>query len=77
MESLFDKLSNRSGPTSILRWQDLQIIKIFYRCFYRELHHRHGLVIRPWDPAPSGSMHQGDAELIKEALGHTYPWPPP
>jgi hypothetical protein len=57
MESLFDKLSNRFGPTSILRWQGLQIIKIFCHCFYRELHHRHGLVIHPWDPGPSGSTH--------------------
>ena len=27
MKSLFDKLSNRSGPTSISRWHGFQIIK--------------------------------------------------
>jgi hypothetical protein len=33
MESLFDKLSNRSGPISISHWQDLQIIETFCRYF--------------------------------------------
>jgi hypothetical protein len=33
IESLFDKLSNRSGPTSISCQQGLQIIMIFYHCF--------------------------------------------
>ena len=56
MERLFDKLSNRSGPTLISRRQGIQIIKILCCCFWRELHHRHGLVIYPRDPAPSGIM---------------------
>jgi hypothetical protein len=36
MESLFDKLSNRSGPTSISHWQGLEIIETFRRYFCRE-----------------------------------------
>jgi hypothetical protein len=55
MESLFDKLSNRSGLILILRRQGLQTIKIFCHYFYRELHCRHRLVIHSWDPGPSGS----------------------
>jgi hypothetical protein len=77
MESLFDKLSNRSSPTLISCRQGLQIIKIFYRCFCQGLHRRHGLVIHPWDPGLSESTPQGDGELTKKALGHPTPWPPP
>jgi hypothetical protein len=36
MERLFDKISNRSGPTSISRQQGLQIIVTSCHCFYRE-----------------------------------------
>ena len=35
MESLFDKLSNRSGSISISHQQGLQITNIFYRYFWR------------------------------------------
>jgi hypothetical protein len=45
MESLFNKLSNRSGPTSISHCQGLQIIKIFCHYFYRVIRCRRGLVI--------------------------------
>jgi hypothetical protein len=45
MENLFDKLSNRSGPTLISHWQGLQIIKIFCCYFCRELHRYHGLAL--------------------------------
>jgi hypothetical protein len=55
MESLFDELSNRSSLISISHQQGLQIIKIFCRYFYQELHCCHGLVIHLWDPGPSGS----------------------
>jgi hypothetical protein len=54
IESLFDKISNRSGPTSISCQQGLQIIMILYHYFCRELHRRHVLVIHPWYPGPSG-----------------------
>ena len=37
IESLFDKLSNISGPTSISRRQGLQIIKTFCHCSCRKL----------------------------------------
>jgi hypothetical protein len=47
------ELSNRSGPTSISHWQDLQIIETFYRYFCRVLRRRCGLVIHTWDPGPS------------------------
>jgi hypothetical protein len=65
MESLFDKLSNIFGPTSILHWQGLQIIKTFYSYFYRELRRRHGLVIHTWDPGPSWSTPQEDGEHLR------------
>jgi hypothetical protein len=45
MERLFDKLSNRIGPTSISHWQDLEIIETFRRYFYLVLQRRRGLVI--------------------------------
>jgi hypothetical protein len=76
MESLFDKLSNRSGPISISRRQGLQITNIFYRYFWRELHCRYGLVRHPWDPGPSWSMPQEDGEHLRDGLGHPPPWPP-
>ena len=47
MENLFDKLSNRFCPTSITRWQGLQIIKTFCHYFCRKLYRRHGLVVHP------------------------------
>jgi hypothetical protein len=59
VESLFDKLSNRSGSTSISRWQGLQIIMIFCHYFYWELHHHHGLFFYSWYPSRSGSTPQG------------------
>ena len=73
IESLFDKLSNRSGPISISCRQGHQIMKTCCRYFCRELRHHHGLVIHPWDLGPSWSTPQGDGELTKEALGR----PPP
>jgi hypothetical protein len=33
--------------------------RYFCRCFCRELHYYHGLVIHPWDIGPSGSTPQG------------------
>jgi hypothetical protein len=60
IESLFDKLSNRYSPTSISHWQDIQIIEIFCRYFYRVLRRRRGLVIYTWDPGPSWSTPQED-----------------
>jgi hypothetical protein len=53
MERLFDKLSNRSGPTSISHCQGLQIIETFCRYFCRVLRHRRGLIIHTWDLDPS------------------------
>jgi hypothetical protein len=53
IKRLFDKLSNRSGLTSISRQQGLQIIVTSYHCFYQELRHRRGLVIHIWDPDPN------------------------
>jgi hypothetical protein len=77
MESLFDKLSNRSGPISISHRQDLKIIKILCRYFCRKLHCRHGLVSHPWDPGLSGSTPQKDGEPTKKAFGRPPSWPPP
>jgi hypothetical protein len=45
MESLFNKLLNRSGLTSISHWQGLEIIETFCYYFYRVLQRRRGLVI--------------------------------
>jgi hypothetical protein len=58
MESLFDKIPNRSGPTSISHWQGLQIIETFCRYFCQVLRRRRRLVIHTWDPGPSWSMPQ-------------------
>jgi hypothetical protein len=66
MESLFDKLSNRSGPTSISHCQGLQIIKIFYHYFYRVIRCRRGLVIHTWDPGLSWSTPQEDREHLRD-----------
>ena len=71
MERLFDKLLNRS------RRQGLQIIKIFCHCFCRKLHHRHELVVHPWDPGPSWSTPKGGGRHTKESLGRPPPWPLP
>ena len=72
MESLFDKHSNKSSPTSISR-QGLQIIKTFHHCFCRELRRCHGPNIHPWDPGPSWSTVIGGGRHTKESLGR----PPP
>ena len=77
MERLFDKLSNRSGPTSISHRKGLQIIKTFCYCFCRKLHRRHGLVVHPWDPGPSWSTPKVGGRHTKESLGRPPPWPPP
>jgi hypothetical protein len=77
MERLFDKLSNRSGPTLILRQQGLQIIMTSCRCFCRELQRRRGLVIHTWDTGPSWITPQEDGEHSRDAEGHPPPWPPP
>ena len=77
MESLFDKISNRSSPTSISHRQGLQIIKTFCHCFCHKLHRRHGLVVHLWDPGPSWSNPKGDRRHTKESIGCPPPWPPP
>ena len=77
MESLFDKLSNRSSPISISCQQGLQIIMTSCLYLCRELCHRHGPDIHPWDTGPSWGIPQGDEEHTKEDLGHPPPWPPP
>jgi hypothetical protein len=74
MESLFDKLSNRSSPISISHRQGFQITNILCRYFWRELHCRHGFVRHPWDLGPSWSTHQYIMSLF---LGRPPPWPPP
>jgi hypothetical protein len=73
IESLFDKLSNRSGPISISCRKGLQITNIFCRYFWRELHCRHGLVRHPRDSGPSWSTPQEDGEHLRDGLGR----PPP
>jgi hypothetical protein len=75
MEILFDKLLNRSSPTSISHWQGLQIIKRFCCYFCRVLRHRRGLVIHTWDPGPSWSMPQEDGEHLRDAQVCPPPWP--
>jgi hypothetical protein len=77
MEILFDKLSNRSGLTSISCWQGLQIIKTFCRCFGRVLRRHRGLVIHTWVLGPSWSTPQEDGEHLRDAQGCPPPWPPP
>ena len=76
MERLFDKLSNKSGLTSISHWQGLQIIMTFCHCFYQKLHCRHGLVIHPWDPGPSWRMPQRFIEEFEDAQERPPPCPP-
>ena len=68
MERLFDKLSNKSGPTSISRRKGLQIIKAFHHCFCRELLRCHGPNIHLWNPGQSWSTIQGGGEHPKESL---------
>jgi hypothetical protein len=77
MESLFDKLSNRSCSTSISHWQGLQIIETFCCYFYRVLRRRRGLVIHTWDPCPIWSTLQEDGEHLRDDQGYPPPWPPP
>ena len=77
MERLFDKISNRSGATSISCWQGLQIIKTFCHCFCRVLRRRCGLVIHTWDLRPSWSMPKEDGEHLRDAQGRPPAWPPP
>ena len=77
MESLFDNLSNKSGPTSISHRQGPQINKTFRHCFCRELHRCHGPNIHPWDLGPSWSMPKIGEEEFEDAQKHPSPWPPP
>jgi hypothetical protein len=77
IERLFDKLSNRSGPTSISCQKGLQIFVTICRYFCRELRRRRELVIHTWDPGPSWIMPQKDGEHPRDAQGHPSPWPPP
>jgi hypothetical protein len=77
MERLFDKISNRSSSTLISRWKGLQIMKIFYRCFYWELQCHRGLVIHTWDPGLSWSTPQEDGEHLRDKQGCPSPWTPP
>jgi hypothetical protein len=77
MERLFDKLSNRSGPTSISHQQGLQIIVTSCPCFSRELRRHRGLVIHTWDPDPSWITPQKDREHPRDAQGRPPPWTPP
>ena len=77
MESLFDNLSNRSGPTSISHRKGLQIIKSFCHCFCRELYRRHGLVVHTWDPGPSWRTPHRCGEYFEDAQECPPPWPPP
>jgi hypothetical protein len=77
MESLFDELSNISGPTLISHWQDLKIIETFCHYFSRVLRRRHGLVIHTWDLGPSWSTPKEDGEHLRDAQGRPLPWPPP
>jgi hypothetical protein len=77
MESLFDKLLNRSGPTSISRRQGLQIIETFCRYFLsgatmlsQACHSHLGL-------RPSWSTSQEDGEHLRDAQRCPHPWPPP
>ena len=77
MESLFDKHSNKSSPTSISRWQGLQIIKTFHHCFCRELRRCHGPNIHHWDPGPSRNMPQECGQHLRDGPGRPPPWPPP
>jgi hypothetical protein len=76
MERLFDKISNRSGPTSISHWKGLQIIETFCRYFYRVLRRRRRLVIHTWHSVLSWSMPQEDGENLRDAQGRPPPWPP-
>ena len=77
MERLFDKLSNRSGPTSISHRKGLQIIKTFRHYFCRELHRCYGPNINPWDPGPSWRTPQICEEEFEDAQKRPPPWPPP
>ena len=76
IEILFDKLSNKSGPTSISCRKGLQIINTFH-CFCRELRRCHGPNIHPWDPGPSRSMPQGHGQHLRDGPRCPPPWPPP
>ena len=77
MESLFDKVWNRFGPTSISCQQGLKIIKTFYGCFCRVLRRRRGHVIHTWDPGPSWSTPQENGEHLRDAQGRPPTWSPP
>jgi hypothetical protein len=77
IERLFDKISNRSSPTSISCQQGLQIIVMSCRYFCRELRHRCGLVIHTWDLGPSWITPQEDGENPRDPQGRPPPWPPP
>ena len=75
MESLFDRLPNGSCLNTISCRQDFQFIKTFCRCFYRDIHHRLGLVIHTWDPGLSWSTPHEDGEHVKKVFGCPPPWP--
>jgi hypothetical protein len=77
MERLFDKLSNRYGPTSISHQQGFQIIVTSGHCFCQELRRHRELVIHTWDPDPSWITPQEDGEGPRDAQGRPAPWPPP
>ena len=77
MKSLFDRFSNRSGPTLISRRQGLQIIMTFCHYFCRKLHCRHGLVIHPLDPGSSWRTPQRFDEEFEDAQECPPPWPSP
>ena len=66
MERLFDRLSNESCLNSC--WQDFQFIKTFCRCFYRDLHHRLGLVIHTWDPGQVGAHPMKMENMSRKSL---------
>jgi hypothetical protein len=68
MECLFDDLSNRSSPTSIIHWQGLQIIKTYYQRSRQVLWRRCGLVINTWGPGPSWSTPQPCVEHTRKPM---------
>jgi hypothetical protein len=77
MESLFDKISNRSGPTSISYCKTSKSSRHSVAIFYRVLRRRCGLVIHTGDPGPSWSTPQEDEEHLKDVQRRPSPWPPP
>jgi hypothetical protein len=66
MKILFDKISNRSGLTSISCQQGLQIIVTICRYFCRELRRHRELVIHTWDLGQSWITLQEDGEHLRD-----------